>query len=126
MIFKIKIVKLIDKYLKLKNSWLLLHVMKNYFKAIKKICKVNVSEFKSVAKKCLKLTSLPLRKKCPYLEFFCSVFSHIRTEYGKIRSISPYSVQIRENADEKTPNTDTFYAVFSLHIFNYLSSICLF
>ena len=29
---------------------------------------------------------------------FCwSVFSRIRTEYGKIRSISPYSVQMREN-----------------------------
>ena len=29
---------------------------------------------------------------------FCwSVFSRIRTEYGKVRSISPYSVQMREN-----------------------------
>ena len=28
--------------------------------------------------------------------FFQSAFSHIRTEYGEIRSISPYSVQMRE------------------------------
>ena len=33
--------------------------------------------------------------------FFWSVFSHIRTEYGEIRSISPYSVGIRENTDQK-------------------------
>ena len=33
--------------------------------------------------------------------FFWSLFSHIRTEYGEIRSISLYSVRIRENADQK-------------------------
>ena len=41
-----------------------------------------------------------LRKKCPYLELFWSVLSHIRTEYGEICSISPYSVKMRENADQ--------------------------
>ena len=38
-------------------------------------------------------------------------FSRIRTEYEEIRSACPYSVRMRENADHKTPNTDTFYAV---------------
>ena len=33
--------------------------------------------------------------------FFWSLFSHIRTEYGEIRSISPYSVRMRENTDQK-------------------------
>ena len=33
--------------------------------------------------------------------FFWSVFSSTRTEYGQIRSISPYSVRIRENTDQK-------------------------
>ena len=28
-------------------------------------------------------------------------FSRIRTEYGEIRSISPYSVQMRENTDQE-------------------------
>ena len=42
-----------------------------------------------------------LREKCPYSEFFWSAFPHIRTEYGQIRSISPYSVRIRENMDQK-------------------------
>ena len=51
------------------------------------------------------LTSLlymhSLREKCPKMEFFWSVFSCIRTEYGEIRSISPYSVRMWENRDQK-------------------------
>ena len=41
-----------------------------------------------------------LRKKCPWLELFWSVFSRIRTEYGKIWT-------------KITPNTETFHAVKS-------------
>ena len=33
-----------------------------------------------------KTLTLTLCKKCPYSEFFLSVFSRIRTEYGEIRS----------------------------------------
>ena len=54
-------------------------------------------------------TFLSLREKCPYSELFWFAFPRIRTEYGKIGSISPYSVRMWENADQ---NTDTFYAVF--------------
>ena len=32
------------------------------------------------------------REKCPYSEFFLSIFSRIRTKYGEIRGISPYSI----------------------------------
>ena len=39
--------------------------------------------------------------KVPYLEFFWSVFSHIWTEYGEIRSISQYSFQMRENTNQE-------------------------
>ena len=46
------------------------------------------------------LNSGSLYKKYLYSELFWSVFSHIRTEYGEIWSISQYSVQIRENADQ--------------------------
>ena len=45
--------------------------------------------------------TITLRKKCPYSEFFRSVFSSIQSEYGDLRSISPYSVQMRENKDQK-------------------------
>ena len=37
---------------------------------------------------------------CPYSEFFWSLFFHIRTKYGEIRSISQYSVQMQENKDQ--------------------------
>ena len=44
--------------------------------------------------------TFPLREKCPYLELFLSAFTCIRTEYGEILRISPYSVRMRENADQ--------------------------
>ena len=54
--------------------------------------------------------------------FFWSVFSRIRTEYGEIDFISPYSVRMRENTDQKKPRIWTifkqwFYAtgLLSLH-----------
>ena len=37
---------------------------------------------------------------CPYSESFWFAFSRIRTEYGGILRISPYSVRMRENADQ--------------------------
>ena len=42
--------------------------------------------------------NLSLRKKCPYSEFFWSVFSRIQSECGKIRT-------------RKTPNADNIHAV---------------
>ena len=42
-------------------------------------------------------------KKCPYLEFFHSLFSRIWTEYGELtcesQAKSPYSVPMRKNTD---------------------------
>ena len=43
---------------------------------------------------------LTLRKKCLYSDLFWSTFSRIRTEYGEILCISPYSVRMGENADQ--------------------------
>ena len=42
-----------------------------------------------------------LREKCQYLEIFWSVFPRIRAEYGEILRISPYSVPMQENTDQK-------------------------
>ena len=40
--------------------------------------------------------------KCVQIQnFFWSVFSCIRTKYGEILCISPYSVRMRENTDQK-------------------------
>ena len=41
------------------------------------------------------------RMKSDHIRSFWSVFSHIWTEYAEIRSISPYSVEIRENTVQK-------------------------
>ena len=63
--------------------------------------------------KAVKNGTLSLRKKCPYLEFFWSIFSRIRTEYGE-----RYLVSLRIQSESgkirtrKSPNTDTFHAVF--------------
>ena len=46
-----------------------------------------------------KTVLLPLPEKCPYSEFFWSVFDRIRTDYGQILRISPYEVRMRENKD---------------------------
>ena len=53
---------------------------------------------------------LLLREKCPYSEFFWSVFSRIWTEYLEIRSISPYSVRMRETTDQKNSEYGHFWA----------------
>ena len=55
---------------------------------------------------------LALHEKCPYSEFFWSVFSSIQTEYGKILRIKSECGKIRTR---KTPNTYTFYAVLNSH-----------
>ena len=59
-----------------------------------------------------------LRKKCPYSEFFCSVFSHVRTEYGEVLRLSPYSVRMRENKDKK--NSEYGHLSHSESIWKYL------
>ena len=43
---------------------------------------------------------ISLRKKCPYSQLFWSAFFRILTEYGKIRSISPYFVRMPENTNQ--------------------------
>ena len=42
-----------------------------------------------------------LREKCPYSELFWSLFSRILTEYGEMLLISPYSVEMWKNTDQK-------------------------
>ena len=49
----------------------------------------------------MNLERSPLRKKCPYSDDFWSVFIRITTGYGDLLCKSPYSIQIRENMDQK-------------------------
>ena len=47
------------------------------------------------------MTWSTLREKYPYSEFLWSVFYGILTEYGETLRISPYSVRMRKNKDQK-------------------------
>ena len=58
---------------------------------------------------------------CPYSELFWSVFSRIWTEYREIRSISPYSVQIWESADQNNSE----YGHFSRSVDLFVDTILL-
>ena len=53
-------------------------------------------------------------KKCPYWELSWSVFSRIRTEYGEIRSISLYTVRIRENKDQNNSEASLIICIYYL------------
>ena len=48
IIFKMNIVKVINKHPKIKNSFPSLNFLKNYFKLIKKICEENASKFEQI------------------------------------------------------------------------------
>ena len=50
-----------------------------------------------------------IKKTSPYLELFWSAFSLIRTEYGEILRISPYSVRILENVDPNNSEYGRFF-----------------
>ena len=56
---------------------------------------------------------LSLREKCLYSELFWSVFSRIWTEYGGVRSISPYSVRMREKTDQNNSECGNVLQFFS-------------
>ena len=51
---------------------------------------------------------LTLRIKCLYSELFSPTFFRIWTEYGGIWSIPPYSVRMREYADQNNPKYGHF------------------
>ena len=65
------------------------------------------------------LDGFTLREMCPYSEFFWSVFSRNQTEYGEIRNVSPYSVQMRKNTDQKNSE----YRYFSRSVQCFMKSI---
>ena len=58
----------------------------------------------------------PLREKCRYSEFFWSVFSRIRTEYGEMRSISLYLIQMRENRNQNNSRYGHFLRGVRKHL----------
>ena len=59
-----------------------------------------------------------LRDKCPYSEFFWSVFSHIRIQYREILRISPYSVRMREKTGQKNSEYEHFSCMLFLFAYS--------
>ena len=53
--------------------------------------------------------------RCPYSEFFWSVFSLIHTEYGDLLGKCLHWVRIQENTDQKNPK----YGLFSRSVHEY-------
>ena len=53
---------------------------------------------------------MTLREKCTYEEFFCSVFSGIRTEYGDLWS------KIQENTNQKISEKGQFLGSVKVYV----------
>ena len=56
------------------------------------------------------LLSEVLLEKCPNTDFFWSVFSCIRTEYGDLRSKFPHSARMQKIMDQKILRIRTLFA----------------
>ena len=65
---------------------------------------------------------LSLCEKCPNTELFLVCIFHIRTEYIKLRSISPYPVRMRENAEQKNSVFGHFSRSVSWSKYNWLQA----
>ena len=59
-----------------------------------------------------------MTKDFPYSELFSSIFFRIQTKYGEIRSISPYSVRMRGNADQN--NSGYGHSLRSVLVFDFV------
>ena len=68
----------------------------------------------------------PLREKCRYSEFFWSVFCRIRTEYGEMRSISLYLIQMRENRNQNNSRYGHFLRGVRKHLYKLIRAFLLF
>ena len=79
----------------------------NFYKEITNIYNKNIDfdlwkpKIPEVNQRFLILSEITLCEKCPNTEFFLVRIFRIRTEYGEISRISPYSVRMGENTDQK-------------------------
>ena len=67
--------------------------------------------------KIYKISNCHWVKSVQIRSFLWSVLSRIWTEYGEIRSISPYSVRMRENRDQKNLRIWTLFTQCEIHLF---------
>ena len=100
-----KCIKIRDAQKLLQASFWVKQFSKNVFKRLFKTICYRKNLFDVSSKHCVK--SVQTRS------FFWSVFSLIWTEYGEIWSISRYSVQMRENTDQKKLRIWTHFTQWS-------------
>ena len=98
--FSGNVFKKVQKLLQINNYVCVLQYMVRRNMMIRVFLMITVITSNGLAFNFSDMVSVSLCKKCPYSELFWSSFSRIRTEYGEIRSMSPYSVRIRENTDQ--------------------------
>ena len=87
-----RVLILMEKYLCFKNKFL------NFSWTKKRELQPLVS-YKRVS--CKQIRVQALREECPNTEVFLVRIFRIPTEYGEVRTISPYSARMRENTDQK-------------------------
>ena len=68
---------------------------------ILKLLSILKLDLKNLASNSFENIETPLHKKCPRSEFSGPAFSRIRTYYGEVWNISPYSVRFGKNKDQK-------------------------
>ena len=73
-------------------------LIRGLYPVFKTICLIYVKNPKKVL----------MRKKSPCSELFWFVSPRIRTEYGQLRSISTYSIQMRENTNQNNSEYGQF------------------
>ena len=78
------------------------HFLFWYFRKFERKSNVKIDIFEGLH------VSFTLRKRFQYLELFWYAYSRIRTEHRKIQSISPYPVQMRENAVQNNSEYGNF------------------
>ena len=71
-----------------------------------------------------------LHEKCPYSEFFWSIFSRIWTVYHYLACISPYSLEMREYTDLKISkcrqfSRNVYYAILPSSLASFTDRICI-
>ena len=81
----------------------------SYFKDYNRMAAIDLCKQQALDSNRKQYNKVTLHKKCSYSEFFCSVFSRIRTEYGNLLHKSPNSVQCGRIQTRNTPSKVTFH-----------------
>ena len=89
-----------NTFLKMVQAWLVCVLLEFVNKRLKQVFKFLTF---------VKYAIITLRQKCLHSQFFWSIFSLIRNEYGEMWNISRYSAQMRRNTDQENSEHGQFW-----------------